>query len=119
MASSSTEVSHRASVAWGGGEPWLTNSSLEDGEWIYTIIDDKLYLNSADYDESKNEKFVWDQVFNRQDPEEEYIKAYQRGSRALYFAQCSDQDETWLPLMEKAFAKAHGDYRAISGGFTG
>ena len=43
----------------------------------------------------------------------------QTGSRALYFAQCSDPNETWLPLLEKAFAKAHGDYSAINGGFVG
>jgi hypothetical protein len=43
----------------------------------------------------------------------------QTGSRALYFAQCSDANETWLPLLEKAFAKAHGDYSAIDGGFVG
>ena len=90
-----------------------------DGEWIYTIIDDKLYLNVADYDESTNEKFNWEKVFNRQDAEEEYRKAYQTGSRALYFAQCSSENETWLPLLEKAYAKAHGDFRAIDGGFTG
>ncbi|KAL9119920.1 MAG: hypothetical protein Q9187_003520 [Circinaria calcarea] len=91
----------------------------QDGEWIQTVIDDKLYLNVPDYDESKDEKFNWDKVFNRQDAEEEYRKAYQTGSRALYFAQCSNENETWLPLLEKAFAKAHGDYRAIYGGFTG
>ncbi|MCJ1402545.1 hypothetical protein MMC11_005765 [Xylographa trunciseda] len=90
-----------------------------DGEWTYTLIDDKLYLNSSDYDESQHEKFSWDQVFNRQDAEEEYRKAFQMGSRALYFAQCSNENETWLPLLEKAFAKAHGDYHAINGGFTG
>ncbi|MCJ1418636.1 hypothetical protein MMC32_004984, partial [Xylographa parallela] len=90
-----------------------------DGEWTYTLIDDKLYLNSSDYNESQLEKFSWDQVFNRQDAEEEYRKAFQTGSRALYFAQCSNEHETWLPLLEKAFAKAHGDYEAINGGFTG
>lgn len=43
----------------------------------------------------------------------------QRGSRALYFAKCRDPNATWLPLLEKAFAKAHGDYGSIQGGWVG
>lgn len=72
-----------------------------------------------DWDESLFEKVQWLQIPNRQDAEEEYRKVYQTGSRALYFAQCNTENETWLPLLEKAFAKAHGDYYAIDGGFTG
>ncbi|KAL9016517.1 MAG: hypothetical protein Q9185_006138 [Variospora sp. 1 TL-2023] len=89
-----------------------------DGEWIQTIIDDKLYLIAADWYETTDSKKTWEEV-RRLDPEEEYRKANQTGSRALCFAQCSDQNETWLPLLEKAFAKAHGDYHSIDGGFTG
>lgn len=89
-----------------------------DGEWIQTIIDDKLYLTASDWYETVESKKTWEEV-RRVDPEEEYRKANQTGSRALCFAQCSDQNETWLPLLEKAFAKAHGDYNAIDGGFTG
>jgi hypothetical protein len=90
-----------------------------DGGWFPTIIDDKLYLSNTDYDESSAEKYNFDQVYRRQEAEEEYKKTMQTGSRALYFAQCADQNETWLPLLEKAYAKAHGDYEAINGGFTG
>ena len=89
-----------------------------DGEWQQTIVDDKLYLKAPDYDEALDERTVWDDI-NRIDSEEEYRKAHQTGSRALYFAQCSEENETWLPLLEKAYAKAHGDYSAIDGGFTG
>lgn len=85
-----------------------------DGEWIQTIIDDKLYLIASDWYETTESKETWEKV-RRADPEEEYRKANQTGSRSLCFAQCSDQNETWLPLLEKAFAKAHGDYSSIDG----
>lgn len=75
-------------------------------------------MRAPDYAEAQDERVVWDDI-NRADSEEEYRKAHQTGSRALYFAQCSDENETWLPLLEKAYAKAHGDFASIDGGFTG
>jgi hypothetical protein len=90
-----------------------------DGEWIHTIIDDKLYLTAPDFDESSDPKYNWQQLINMHDPGEEYRMTCQSGSRALYFAQCNSENETWLPLLEKAYAKAHGDFNAIQGGFTG
>ncbi|KNG50856.1 calpain-like protein [Stemphylium lycopersici] len=90
-----------------------------DGEWISEVIDDKLYLIKEDFDEAKIERYHWLELQNRKSPEDEYRTVMQTGSRALYFAQCSDPNETWLPLLEKAFAKAHGDYSAIDGGFVG
>ena len=89
-----------------------------DGEWTSTLIDDKLYLTKADYDESGLTRWEWEDN-KRIDSEEEYRKAYQSGSGALYFVQCADENETWLPLLEKAYAKAHGDFTAIEGGHTG
>ncbi|KAK4156277.1 calcium-dependent cysteine-type endopeptidase [Chaetomidium leptoderma] len=95
-----------------------------DGEWFSEIIDDKLYLLKHDYDEARMgmqgnyDRYSWEDV-TRVDSEEEYRKAFQSNSPALYFAQCAHPNETWLPLLEKAYAKAHGDYAAIEGGFTG
>ncbi|XP_067009156.2 calpain-2 catalytic subunit isoform X2 [Anabrus simplex] len=34
----------------------------------------------------------------------------------LYYATCRDPNEFWLPLLEKAFAKFHGNYNNIDGG---
>jgi hypothetical protein len=83
---------------------------FRDGEWIYVVIDDSLYLryddNDEDYDPTGEKERKWK-------------KRYQTGSEALHFASCKDENETWLPLMEKAYAKAHGDYAAIERGITG
>jgi hypothetical protein len=49
----------------------------------------------------------------------EFRESLRKGSSALYFSSCKESDETWVPLIEKAFAKAHGDYQAIEGGVTG
>lgn len=101
--------------------PRIRNCALtrSDGEWIHIIIDDKLHLTAPDFDENSDQQYSWQQQINMQDPEEEYRRTCQSGSRALYFAQCSSENETWLPLLEKAYAKAHGDFNAIQGGFTG
>ena len=90
----------------------------QDGEWISEVIDDKLYLAKEDFHESFWERFDW-LTIDMPNPDDEYRKVMQTGSKALYFAQCRDQNETWLPLLEKAYAKAHGDYGAIEGGWVG
>jgi hypothetical protein len=84
-----------------------------DGEWISTVVDDNLFLKKNDFD-AKGDTY---------DPtglqEIKYRKSKQTGSEALYFGSCADENETWLPLLEKAYAKVHGDYEAISGGIPG
>ncbi|KAK5680094.1 hypothetical protein LTS10_008044 [Elasticomyces elasticus] len=96
-----------------------------DGAWISEVVDDKLYLINEDWYDRNDRNDPngginnWMQVQDRKDVEKEYKKRFQTGSKALYFAQCSDPNETWLPLLEKAFAKAHGDYLAVEGGFVG
>lgn len=91
-----------------------------DGEWISEVIDDKLYLIKEDFnDVAGSERKKWMDIGHRGNAEEEWRVGMQTGSRALYFAQCSDENETWLPLLEKAYAKAHGDYAALETGFVG
>ncbi|KAK7228364.1 hypothetical protein V2G26_000534 [Clonostachys chloroleuca] len=89
-----------------------------DGEWISEIIDDYLYLTKPDYDESYLDRVLFDEL-ERANPEEAYRRVYQSNSSALYFAQCQHPQKTWLPLLEKCYAKAHGDYASIEGGFGG
>ncbi|KAK1676245.1 calpain family cysteine protease [Colletotrichum godetiae] len=89
-----------------------------DGEWIYSIIDDKLYLKSPCWDSPSMQRDLLQQI-DREDVERVYRKTYQTGSKALFFAQCKDQNETWVPLIEKAYAKAHGDFASLAGGWIG
>ncbi|KAL8961662.1 MAG: hypothetical protein Q9193_001818 [Seirophora villosa] len=92
---------------------------FRDGEWIHEIIDDKLYLAKQDFHESLTEQGNWASATDLEDPDERYRKAMQTGSIALSFARCRNDNETWLPLLEKAYAKAHGDYGSIDGGWVG
>ncbi|CAI5977297.1 unnamed protein product [Closterium sp. NIES-64] len=86
---------------------------FRDGEWISEVIDDQLFVTHPDYaGADAGMKHVFP-------TEKDYVQAVQRGSNALHFAKCVDSNETWLPLLEKAYAKAHGDYSSIEGGFTG
>jgi len=50
--------------------------------------------------------------------EDGFNKTARKGGKTLYFAQ-SEKGETWVPLVEKAFAKLHGDYASLCGGITG
>ncbi|TLS23621.1 uncharacterized protein PpBr36_06398 [Pyricularia pennisetigena] len=81
-----------------------------DGEWEPVLVDDSLYLSAPDFREDH-------------DPTgkkaREWRRNHQTGSNALFFSKCQDPNETWLPLMEKAYAKIHGDYHAIESGWAG
>ncbi|KAK3716823.1 hypothetical protein LTR37_006173 [Vermiconidia calcicola] len=85
-----------------------------DGRWIYTIIDDYLFLRNPDYAQSPDKQY--DPTLQK---EAQYKSQYQTGSEALYFSRCRDPNMTWLPLLEKAYAKIHGDYGSTQGGSAG
>ncbi|KAK3665965.1 hypothetical protein LTR22_003284 [Elasticomyces elasticus] len=91
-----------------------------DREWVYEVIDDKLFLQVGDDDDLAIVK-NWDKddkKARRVDYEnEKLLNLLQRGGEALYFSHCKSS-ETWLPLIEKAYAKAHGDYTAVEGGYA-
>jgi hypothetical protein len=93
---------------------------FRDGEWTSVIVDDKLYLRKPDYEDTDVQtRSIWEDNRVRINSQEEYRKEFQSNSRALHFAQSTNPNETWVPLIEKAFAKAHGDYGAIEAGSVG
>ncbi|EEU44118.1 uncharacterized protein NECHADRAFT_30057 [Fusarium vanettenii 77-13-4] len=85
---------------------------FRDGEWIPTVVDDNLYLKEKDYGHT-NETYDATGKHERRHKREK-----QTGSDSLAFAKCEDANETWFPLLEKAFAKVHGDYEALEGGWS-
>lgn len=72
--------------------------------------------------------FVVNPKFVELRPEERRLKHYdldafsitaRRGRKALYdFARSTTGGGTWIPLIEKAYAKFHFDYVSLSGGFA-
>lgn len=64
---------------------------FKDGDWISTVVDD--------------------QFLYKMDPKNRLM-------RHLYFSSCHEERESWLPLIEKAYAKLHGDYESLTGGYT-
>jgi hypothetical protein len=69
---------------------------FKDGEWIPTIVDDSLYLHTEDFGAT------YEEHDSNGKKAKKWKQNYQTGSEALFCAKCVDENETWLPLLEKA-----------------
>jgi hypothetical protein len=46
-----------------------------------------------------------------------YHQVAEKTGKGLKYARSGNVGETWVPLIEKAYAKFHGDYASLDGGF--
>ncbi|KAF4594311.1 hypothetical protein EYR40_009114 [Pleurotus pulmonarius] len=84
---------------------------FRDSYWVPVVIDDMLYTSIPKFEElHSSEKHLYHN--NRDD----YNKLARKGNKSLSFAKSGTEGETWVPLLEKAYAKLHGDYASLSGG---
>ncbi|KAJ3521718.1 hypothetical protein NMY22_g12197 [Coprinellus aureogranulatus] len=70
-----------------------------DDGWVSVIIDDILFTNAPKWEELTSD------AKNLYSDKEQFNKISRKGSEILTFAKSGANGETWVPLIEKAYAK--------------
>ncbi|KAF9529624.1 hypothetical protein CPB83DRAFT_260499 [Crepidotus variabilis] len=85
-----------------------------DGRWVSVVVDDQLFWGLPKFEElSRAEQELY------HDDKDLYNTLNRKTGKGLHMSQSGQTGETWVPLIEKAFAKLHGDYKSLEGGWTG